>query len=71
MKLNTFSNLNNTFYINKLCLTNNNPLLNQFMNDTQPPPIQKNEMEGYIVKNIIIKKKRKVEKRSKKKYKIK
>ena len=71
MKFNISLGLNNAFYINKLYLINNNPLLNQFINDTQPSPIQKNRIKEYIIKNIIAEKKRKIKKRLKKEYKMK
>ena len=71
MKLDTPPDLNNTFYINKLHLINNNPFLNQSIDNIQSSPIQKDGMKGYVMKNIMIKKKKKIEKRLKKKYKIK
>ena len=50
-----FKNLNNTFYINKLYLTNIDPFLNQSIDNMQSFSIQKNKKKGFIIKNIIIK----------------
>ena len=54
--------LNNVFYINKLHLINANLFSNQPMDDTQPPPIQKDKKEGFMIKDIIIKIKNKKKK---------
>ena len=71
MKLDIFLGFNDIFYINKLYLTNNNPLLNQFVDDTQPPLIQEDGVEEYMVEDIMAEKKRKVGRGSKKEYEVK
>ena len=53
MKFDTSKDFNNTFYVNKLYLTNTDPLLSQFMDNMQPLSIQKDEEERFVVKNII------------------
>ena len=52
-------------------MANDDPLPNQSVDDTQPPPIQEDRVEGYIMKDIMAEKKRKVGKRSKKEYEMK
>ena len=71
VKFDTFSGFNNAFYVNKLYLINNNLFLNQPINNTQSPLIQEDGMKGYVIENIIIKKKKKIKKKLKKKYKTK
>ena len=66
MKLDIPKNLNNTFHVNKLRLTNTDPLLNQPGNNVQPPPIQKDKKKGFMIKDIITEVKNKKEKRWKK-----
>ena len=51
------SDLNDIFYINKLCLVNDDPLSNQSIDDIQFLPIQKNRVKGYVMENIMAKKK--------------
>ena len=63
MKLNISKNLNNTFYINKLHLTNIDFLLNQSVDDMQPSSIQENKKKIFIVENIMIEMKNKKRKK--------
>ena len=50
-------NLNNIFYINKLCLINIDSLLSQFIDNTQPFSIQGDKKEEFYNKKHYNKKK--------------
>ena len=66
-----FRDINDLFYIDKLCLINNDLFFNQLVNDLQSPSIQKNSMKGFIIKNIMTKTIIKIKRKQKKKYKMK
>ena len=53
MKLDIFKNINNSFYVDKLYLANNDSFSSQPINDLQPPSIQKDNIEKFIIKDII------------------
>ena len=63
MKLDTPKDFNDTFHVDKLCLANTDPLLNQPGNNAQPFPIQKDRKEGFIIKNIMAEVKNKKKKK--------
>ena len=71
VKLNTSKNLNDAFHVDKLHLANTDPLLSQPRNNTQPPPIQEDEKEGFVVEDIMAEMKNKKGRGWKKQYEVK
>ena len=55
--------INDVFYVNKLCVINTDLFFSQLVDDIQPPPIQNNSENEWIVEEIMAKIKKKKEKK--------
>ena len=71
VKLDTPKGINDVFYVNKLCAASINLFFNQLIDDTQPPLIQNNGEDEWIVEEIMAEIKKKKGREWEKKYEIK